>query len=228
MIHSHKITALVPIKDHSERVAGKNFRQFCGKPLYHHVIDALHRTYAIDEILIDTDSDRAFDEAPSLSSKVRIVKRPFRLRGDFVSTNRIFEHDISQSDSEIFVQTHATNPLLRSETIASAIQVFMQQRVHYDSLFSVNAHYSRFYDRTAKPLNHDPANLVRTQDLPAMFEENSCLYVFTRESFALTNARIGGKPLMFETPALESIDIDNEIAWKLAETVGMHALSMAA
>ena len=36
-----------------ERVPNKNVRPFCGKPLYHHIIDTLDRTYAVDEVVIN-------------------------------------------------------------------------------------------------------------------------------------------------------------------------------
>jgi CMP-N-acetylneuraminic acid synthetase len=71
-------------------------------------------------------------------------------------------------------------------------------------------------------VNHDPNNLIRTQDLEPWFEENSCLYIFSADSFTATNARIGRKPVHFETPALESIDIDTPDDWFLAEAVAKH------
>lgn len=228
MIHSRKVAALIPIKNHSERVNNKNFRDFCGKPLYHHIIHTLERTYAVDEIVIDTDSPRVIGEAPKLGQKVRVIERPMELRGDHVSTNRIFEHDLKSTDAQVFLQTHATNPLLLAETIASALKTFLDNEGKCDSLFSVNRHQSRFYKADGEPVNHDPANLIRTQDLPPLFEENSCLYIFTKESFASTNARIGKKPFMFPTPPIESIDIDDEISWRVAEMLGFHTLSRAA
>lgn len=223
MIHDKKVTALVPIKDHSERVTGKNFRDFCGKPLYHHIITTLENTYAVDEILIDTDSYRVMQEAPQLSHKVRVIKRPEELCGDFVSTNLIFGYDLAQSDADIYIQTHATNPLLKSESIAKAIQTYIKGEDKHDSLFSVTEHKSRFYKEDGSPINHDPENLIRTQDLPPLYEENSCIYVFTKESFAKKKRRIGEKPLMYPLPHLEAIDIDNEFSFRLAELLAMYS-----
>ena len=223
MIHNRKVTALVPIKDHSERVQGKNFKDFCGKPLYQHVIGTLDRTYAVDEIVIDTDSHRVMHEAPSLSTKVRMLERPEKLRGDHVSMNLIIAHDITQAPADIYVQTHATNPLLRAETIAEALRRFVEAEDTHDSLFSVNVFHSRFYLEGAKPVNHDPENLIRTQDLPPLYEENSCMYLFTAESFAKKHRRIGERPLLFPTPSLESVDIDNEFTFRLAELFALFA-----
>ncbi|MCJ8329403.1 MAG: acylneuraminate cytidylyltransferase family protein [Lentisphaeria bacterium] len=214
MIYSKKVIALVPIKDHSERVSGKNFREFCGKPLYHHIINTLDKTYAIDEIIINTDSERINLEASSLSPKVTVHMRPDELYGDFVSTNTIFAYDLENSEADIYLQTHATNPLLKAETIANALRYFCEQE-EFDSLFSVTEFKSRFYHHTAKAINHNPQELLRTQDLDSLYEENSCFYIFDKGSFASTNARIGKHPKLHVTPKLESIDIDDEVTWEL-------------
>ncbi|MFC1462246.1 cytidylyltransferase domain-containing protein [Verrucomicrobiota bacterium] len=222
MIHNRKVTALVPIKDHSERVQGKNFRAFCGKPLYHHIVGTLSRTYAVDEILINTDSARIIGEAPELSPKVRAIERPEELRGDYVSTNKLFEYDLTQSAADIYLQTHATNPLIRAETFAGALAAFLENEAEHDSLFGVNQCLSRFYTANGDPVNHNPEKLIPTQDLPPLYEENSCVYVFTKESFAKHGRRIGETPFMFVTPELESIDIDDEFHFKLAEILALY------
>ena len=222
MIHSQHVTALVPIKDNSERVKGKNFRDFCGEPLFHHILRTLERTYAVDEIFIDTDSPRVILEAPRLSSKVRVFERPPETRGDMVSMNKVLAVDIDQlPDTAIFLQTHTTNPLLKADTVAQALKAFVEDEDH-DSLFGVNAYQSRFYRADGSPINHDPDDLIRTQDLPWIYEENSCLYVFTRESFQATQARIGRTPLLFPTPRIESVDIDDELTFRLAEILALY------
>lgn len=225
MIYNQKVTALLPIKEHSERVTGKNFKDFCGKPLYHHIIHTLDQTYAVDEIIINTDSSKVEVEAPTLSPKVKIHKRTEELCGDFVSTNKLFEYDLANSDSDLYLQTHATNPLLKPETIAQALKVFAESEGEFDSLFSVTEHQCRFYDKKHGAVNHNPGELLRTQDLDPLYEENSCLYIFTKESFKKTKARIGTKPSLFTTPRLESVDIDDEVTWKIAELLGLHSLT---
>lgn len=222
MIHNRKVTALVPIKEHSERVAGKNFRNFAGRPLYRHILMTLDRTYAVDEIIVDTDSAEVLLEANKISRKIRAIERPSDIRGDEVSTNRIFEYDLTMTDSDLFVQTHATNPLLRSETIAGALAEFLQKEETHDSLFGVNEYHSRFYSKDGTAVNHDPGNLIPTQKLSPVYEENSCIYVFTRKSFLKTGRRIGRKPFMFVTPPIESVDIDDEFTFKLAEIMALY------
>lgn len=225
MIHSRKVTALVPMKANSERVKNKNIRPFCGKPLYHHILQTLDKTYAIDEIIINTDSDQIAAEAPTLSKKIKIHIRPEAIRGDFVSMNRIIEDDISRGETDIVLQTHSTNPLLRSESITKALKAFVENE-EKDSLFSVNVYQSRFYGADGKAVNHNPEELLRTQDLPPLYEENSNIYIFTKESFAKKQRRIGENPVLFPTPWIESIDIDNEYTFRLAELLAGYAAHM--
>jgi CMP-N-acetylneuraminic acid synthetase len=119
--------------------------------------------------------------------------------------------------------THTTNPMLTSATIAAALARYRDAVAAGtgDSLFNVNRVQSRFYRADGSAVNHDPANLIQTQDLEPWFEENSNLYIFSGGSFAGTRARIGAMPVMFETPKLESVDIDTETDWTLAECVAM-------
>lgn len=222
MIRNQRVVALVPMKAHSERVPEKNIRLLAGRPLYHHILEALESTYAVDEVIVNTDSEEIAKGAEANFSKVKAVRRAEELRGDFVSMNRIIAHDIALFAADIYLQTHSTNPLLRSETLAEALHRFVRENDH-DSLFSVNRVQTRLYTADGEPINHNPNDLVRTQDLPPVFEENSCIYIFTRESFqAAGNKRIGLKPAMFETDRIESIDIDDEYSFHLADMLARY------
>ncbi|MCA9562835.1 MAG: acylneuraminate cytidylyltransferase family protein [Myxococcales bacterium] len=208
--------ALVPMKGHSERVPDKNVRTIAGKPLCLWVIETLLSLPTIHRVVVNTDSDR-ISEIVSGLDRVAVHQRPTELCGDFVSMNRIIEHDLSlQSEFEHFVQTHSTNPLLSSDTLGGALAAFSQQD-QFDSVFSVTRHQARFFDKDGLPINHDPAVLARTQDLPPVYEENSNFYVFTRSSFAATSQRIGVNPMMWPMDKLEAVDIDEPADWELAE-----------
>ena len=133
--------------------------------------------------------------------------------------NIIIEDDLKNVESDFFLMTHSTNPLLTKETIYNALELFIKQYElnEIDSLFSVNKIQTRFYDSEAKAINHDPKELIRTQDLDPFFEENSNLYIFSKSSFNKNKSRIGKKPLMFRTSLIESVDIDTKDDWSFAE-----------
>ena len=175
-------------------------------------------------MVINTDA-RALLRETGLEEGGRIIIRDRKpeLCGDHVSMNRILADDLAAVPAQAYLMTHTTNPLLGAHTIRRALAVFRaaQAQGTADSLFSVKKHLTRFYRADASAVNHDPAHLIRTQDLEPWFEENSNLYVFTPESFAATDARIGRKPLLFESPKLESADIDDLEDWKIAEALAL-------
>ncbi len=225
MIFDRRVVALVPMKAHSERVSNKNTRLLAGRPLYHHILETLEHTYVVDQVVINTDSDEIADGAKKAFSKVRVIHRPEELRGDLVSMNRIIAHDLEQTSGDIYLQTHATNPLLKSSTLSEALNRFAKAE-NYDSLFTVTRLQTRLYTADGTPINHNPEELIRTQDLQPVYEENSCVYVFTKDSFsAAGDKRIGKKPMLFETEQLESIDIDDENTFNLAEILARYNLS---
>lgn len=214
---SVKIIALVPMRHHSERVPGKNYRQFAGKPLYHHILDSLLACSRISEIVVDTDSSVIMDGLENHFPPVRVLERPERLRGGEVPMNDVLLYDVTQVEADFYLQTHSTNPLLKSETIARAIEEFLKQYPTYDSLFSVTQVQTRLWNGLAQPINHNPDILLRTQDLPPIYEENSNLYIFTRETLERRRNRIGRRPLMFEVDRMEAWDIDEELDFRIAE-----------
>lgn len=215
-----KITALLPMKGHSARVHNKNLRRFGDQPLFHRIASTLESSDLISEIIINTDSAEIAKDASRHFKKVRINKRPLAIQGDFVEMNRIIEYDISTSKAIYFLQTHSTNPLLKKETLETAIKTFFSRLDQYDSLFSVTRWQTRLYWGSGEPVNHDPNVLERTQDLTPIFEENSNLYIFSRQSFKeAENKRIGRKPILFEIDKNEAVDIDEETDFQLAETL---------
>jgi len=226
---NNRIVALLPMKANSVRVKGKNYKQLAGKPLFQWILDTLLSVYDIDKIVINTDArDTLKQHGLVESNKIIIRDRKPELCGDLISMNLILEDDMNNIDSNLYLMTHTTNPLLSSETISKAITSFENNKDEYDSLFMVNKIQTRFYKEDLTPVNHDPNNLIRTQDLEAWYEENSCMYLFSKNSFSKTGARIGEKPQIFLTPPLESIDIDETEDWIMAEALALYNQKMEA
>ena len=214
--------ALLPMKAHSARVSGKNFREFAGKPLFRWILDTLLEVAEIDKIVINTDARDILAEKGLVDTdRIFIRDRKPEICGDFVSMNLVIADDLANVPADAYLMTHTTNPLLSAVSIRAAIGEYRSREKAgtHDSLFTVNKFQTRFYRADGSPVNHDPNNLLRTQDLEPWFEENSNLYIFSRESFEATNARIGIRPILFETPRAESADIDDQEGWDIAEKI---------
>lgn len=212
-----RVVALLPMRHASVRVPGKNYRPFAGRPLYHHILAGLRACPRIAEVVIDTDSDLLREDAEKHFPGVIVLERPAHLRPDTTPMNDVLLNTISQIEADFYLQTHSTNPLVRPATIDRAVDALLEAYPIHDSLFSVTRLQTRLWDQLTRPVNHNPAILLRTQDLPPTYEENSCLYLFTGDTLRGRHNRIGERPLLFEIERLEALDIDEELDFRVAE-----------
>jgi CMP-N-acetylneuraminic acid synthetase len=212
-----QLAGLVPMRHHSQRVPGKNYRLLAGKPLYQHIVETLLAVPEISTVVVDTDSEPVMDGLRRDFPQVVILPRPEHLRADTIPMNEILLYDTAQVPAEFYLQTHSTNPLLRADTVSRAIQTFLADYPKHDSLFSVTRLQTRLYDQHGRAINHDPNVLLQTQDLPPVYEENSCIYIFNRANLERRRNRLGDRPLLFEIDADEAWDIDEELDFAITD-----------
>lgn len=203
------------MRHNSQRVPGKNYRPLAGRPLYQHILLSLSAVPEIDRIAVDTDSPVIMEGLQKEFPQVIILERPEHLRADKIAMNEILAYDTEQVAADLYLQTHSTNPLLRPQTISAAIQALTSSYPAYDSLFSVTRLQTRLWDQLGRAINHNPAILLQTQDLPPVFEENSCIYIFSRQTLLARRNRLGDRPLMFPIDAGEAWDIDEEFDFRI-------------
>ena len=213
--------ALLPMKANSQRVPGKNFRKFGGKPLFLWILETLLAVDDIDKVIINTDAQSDLEAAGlKESERVMLHTRPRELCGDEVSMNLILAYDIGRFPARTYLMTHTTDPFLSVSSIKKALNKYHEGlKEGFDSLFTVDEVQMRFYRHDASPINHDPKNLIQTQDLEKWYAENSNLYIFSKTSFDSTDARIGVNPLMMPMPKYESVDIDTPDDWIFGEAL---------
>lgn len=220
------VKALLFMKAHSERVPGKNMRSFCGRPLFHWIMDSLNKSEVVNEIIINTDSEEIAKSAKS-NFDVTIHMRPdYLLDIQTDEANQIMEYDLKNTDGDYFLQTHSTNPLIKARTIKDAVNTYFKMGTEYDSLFSVTALQTRLYNINGDGINHDPKILIKTQDLPIIYEENSCIYLFSRKIFFSNKNRIGMQPYLYPINRFEAVDIDEEYDYSVAESLMKNKLKM--
>ncbi len=220
MSNEHRLVALMPMRHSSERIPGKNYRPFGdGRPLFQHALDVLLSCPQIDKVVIDTDSPDIEAICAEMYPQVRLIRRPEHLRDGAIPMNDVLLHDTNEVGAEFYLQSHSTNPLLTSETLCKAVDTFFANYPMYDTLFSVTKVQTRFWDSLARPINHNANILLRTQELPPYFEENSCIYIFPRNVLAERHNRIGQRPFLFEMDPFEAQDIDEEINFQVAEAI---------
>lgn len=207
----------IPIKENSQRVPNKNFREFCGKPLWEHTIDKLKDF----EVVVDTDSSDIIRKCID-KDWVSSYYRPEHLRGDKVSVVDLIKNYVDKrelSDDDWICQIHVTSPFLAVEHLH-----LLQKETfncNYDSKFSVDVIQNRFWrdeEYGLAPINHNPILLEQTQDLPKYYMENSYLYLFKKSVLKYGN-RIGKNPKVFPIQFPYNLDIDTEQDWNLVKTL---------
>ena len=174
------------------------------------VLDAGADGIIVPMVKTESDAQRAvsFSKCSPEGAEVTILERPEFLLGDMVSIQPLIAYYLSQTSGEYYLQTHSTNPLVAADTIERSVKALFAQDGH-DALFTVTPTYTRFYWPDGRGVNHDPGHLIRTQDLEPIYEENSCLYIFSKETNLKTKNRLGEKPMMFSMDRLEAVDIDD-------------------
>ena len=213
------------MKGYSERVPNKNFRLLGNKPFFFYIADTLRETGLFTHLVINTDSNKISDLAEErYKDWVIVIKRPKELCGDYVSMNEIIACDVETIGINCeYMQTHSTSPFLSAETIESAAKIYQKksQDGNIDSLFSVNALRTRLYDSNLRPINHNPSDIIRTQDLNVVYEENSNFYFFSGQSFMVKRHRIGINAICYpmSRSSIECLDVDDMDDWRLAEMI---------
>lgn len=206
-----RTTAIMPIKLNNERCPGKNIRLLGGKPLLHYELDTLKESHLCNSINVFCSSPEIISFLPE---GVNFVKRPEYL--DLPSSNftQIFESFMALYEADIYVYAHATAPYITLDSMKACIMAVQSEE--YDSAFCA-VKLQDYLWQDGKPLNFDPSNLPRTQDLAPIYQETSGIYVFTREVFAEHHRRIGVNPYIREVTFREAIDIDTPEDFSLAE-----------
>jgi CMP-N-acetylneuraminic acid synthetase len=203
----------IPIKENSQRVPRKNFREFKGKPLWEHTIDKLKDF----QVIIDTDSQEIIDSCIN-KDWVTTYLRPQQLRGDNVSVVDLITNYFKDFPSDWWIlQLHVTSPFLQVELIKELQNKVTKEKI--DSAFSVDKIQNRFWrdeEYGLVPVNHNPMKLEQTQDLPPYYMENSGFYLFKRSVLDFGN-RIGKNPKPIELNFPQNLDIDTEQDWEMVK-----------
>lgn len=212
---ANSLTAFVAAKGHSSRVPRKNMRDFDGAPLFHRILQTLLAADRVGQVVLDSDSDEILESCAAAMPDVVLVRRPEELVGDDVPMNLLIGNAFKETGAKVMLQTHATNPLLKPATVDGAIEAYFAAD-GVTSLMSVTPLQTRLYWDDLRPINHDPNELIPTQDLPVVYEENSNVYIFEREAFDRCGHRVTDAVMPYPMDPLEATDIDNETDFTLA------------
>ena len=117
-----KIVAVVPVKGTSERIENKNIKLLDGKPLFLHTIEKLLSCNFLDEVYLDTESDKIIDIVSDYK-KLKIFKRDPSLANNKTDGHKLFYNEVKNIEADIYVQILCTSPFIKKETIKKGIEI---------------------------------------------------------------------------------------------------------
>lgn len=199
---SAHVVGFVPMKADNARLPRKHFLPLAGAPLYTHVFRALCAVDGLDAVYAWA-SDRSF--ADDLPDDVTFLERDARFDGNEVRGLDLFQGFAAEIEADYYLLAHATAPFLRADTMQRGLDGVLSG--DYDSAFSAEKIQTYCWYRQ-KPVNYDPTDMVRTQDLEPVYIETSGFYVYSRDEIMQRRRRIGNNPLIVEISDAEAIDID--------------------
>ncbi len=209
-----KVVALIPIKLNSKRVPGKNIKLlYDGTPLMSFIQKSCLDAKKINEVYVYCSDDAVI---PYVLPGVKYLKRPKYLDGDDINANDFIREFMKTVDADIYVNAHTTSPFAKASTIDECVDKVASGQ--YDSAFCAES-LRTFMWQDGRPINFNPDNFPRTQDLPLIYGETSIAYVFTKESFLKHNRRLGSTPYVKEVSRIEAIDIDYPEDFAIANAI---------
>lgn len=208
-----KIVALMPIKLQNERCPGKNTRLLGETPLLNYQLNNLLQIKEIADIYVYCSDENLKSVLPK---GVQFLKRDRELDLPTSNFSQIFTSFMNQVDADVYVFDHATAPFVTIETIEECLKAVLSGK--HDSAFCATK-IQDFLWQDGAPLNFDPSNLPRSQDIKPIYRETSGVYVFTKEVFEKYHRRIGVNPHIHEASFKEAIDINNPEDFSLAEAM---------
>jgi len=206
------------IKEESERLPNKNFLTLSGIPLYRHLLNEL----ALEDVYIDTDSDRIFNECKTLTN-ITCYKRDSR----FVEMENNIEFGVSPvlfmienflnkfvvDEDEIIITPHVTSPFIKLKTILKATEMLTKG---YDTVCACTEHKEFTYFK-GQPVNFNPKKVPKTQNLEPVIMGNGAFFIFTKKEFMKNKNRTSENNYFYPIQLPESIEIDTFEDFKLAE-----------
>ena len=211
------LKALVPVRSGSERVSNKNIRPFAGSNLLEIKVKQLLRIKEIDEVCVNSDSDEMLEIAERLGATP--IKRDSKFATSSVPMNDVYENLAANMDCEHVLYTNVTSPLVTDDTYRDCIKRYFGLK-GYESLSTVTLIKENLW-LDGKPLNYDPDNHPRSQDLPDIVYLNFAINILPRTLMLQRRNVISKRFFPYIIGKIESIDIDDTEDFRLAEAIYM-------
>jgi N-acylneuraminate cytidylyltransferase len=212
----NKFVAVIPVRKGSQRVKHKNFRPFGGSSLLVHKIKMLKKLDFLDEIIVNTDSDKAISIAKKLD--VKYFKRDPHFASSRCVNSDFWKNVADNTKSEFIMFTNCTSPLIQLSTYKKIISLSKKifEKNKFDSLNTVTE-IKEFLFKDNKPINFKLNQTPNSQNLPDIVKLNFAINILKTKQMSTRKSLVGRKPYLYKLDEIESLDINSEYEFSFAE-----------
>ena len=220
-----KPLVIIPARGGSKGIPGKNIKNLGGKPLINYTIEAAREVFSDDVICVSTDSVEIVEVVEKTGLKVPFI-RPNELATDNAGTYEVLLHALEFYESkgytpDTIILLQPTSPFRTSIHITEALELYNNNT---DLLVSVmetksNPYYVLYEeDENGFLQKSKSSDITRRQDLP-VYEVNGAVYIIRCSVLKQKNLHLFERKTKYVMPQINSIDIDDELDWLIAETI---------
>lgn len=219
-----KTVAVIPVKDKSERVVNKNFREFIdGISLMELKIRHLKSANIFDRIYVSTDSKKAYQLAKKYD--LIFIERDKQFCNNITPwSDVIFEvvNSLPEDDETTVAWCHTTSPLFQN--YKECIETYRKlDPIKYNGLVVVVSFSEFIINEKAKPINyHWGVWHEYSQNMDQLYTITGGLFVASKKEMLKNRYVISTRPYLFEVSAFEAIDLDTEYDFQLAQLMERH------
>ncbi len=226
MYKDNVILCVIPARGGSTGLPGKNIKQLMGKPLIAYTIEQAKKSKYIDRVIISTEDEQIAWVSKNYDAEVPF-KRPGELAQDKSGMIDVLLHAMKWMEDEaafkfdILVLLHVTTPLRNTEDIDNCIELLVEKNA--DNVFSVTKACRNPYFNMVEVGSDNKVRLVKggsfvtRQSSPEVFDMNSSIYAWWKETLRTKKGLFLEKTRIYLMPRERSIDIDEQLDFRIAE-----------
>ena len=218
------MVAIIPARGGSKRIPGKNIKEFCGKPMIAHAIQAAKDSVLFEHIIVSTDDHEVSRVAKEHGADVPFM-RPIDLADDFTPTVPVIRHAIKECDKlgwnvEVACCIYPTVPLIDINDLREALNLLINNKADYS--FPITEFPSTIQRALKKGTSgkmepfYPQYEKTRTQDLEIAYHDAGQFYWGTTNAW-LYKDNIYSNGVGFKIPNWKVVDIDTFSDWERAE-----------
>lgn len=217
---------IIPAREGSKGIPGKNIKRLSGRPLIYYTLDAARAVARPESICVSTDSDEIIRAVREYGMDVPF-RRPDELATDAAGSYDVICHAIDFYEQagrhyDRIILLQPTSPFRTATHVREALSLYEQglDMVVSVRISHVNPYFSLFEEDAQGFLSRSkPGVFTRRQDCPVAYEYNGAIYVMNAQSLKREPISSFSKIRKYVMTEEDSLDIDTELDWAVAETI---------